>query len=78
MTEGAVFPVPRDWLVPVLGDEARLNAPSSLLAPVAISEDATDGSPIWWLITICGGIASIAIAIILERKLRSFRASQSN
>jgi hypothetical protein len=78
MTEGTVFPVPRDWLVPVLGDEARLNAPSSLLAPVAISEDATDGSPIWWLITIGGGTASIAIAIVLERKLRSLRATQSS
>jgi hypothetical protein len=77
MTLGTIFPVPRDWLVPVLGDEARLSAPQSPLAPVAIPEDATDGSPIWWLITIGGGIASIALAVVLERKLRSLRASHS-
>jgi hypothetical protein len=73
----AVFAVPRDWLVPVLGAQAE-NAPSDGLQPLSIPQDATDGSPLWWLVTIGGGIASIAIAVLLDRKLRNLRATTNS
>jgi hypothetical protein len=75
---GVVIPVPRDWLVPVLGDAARFNPNSNGLAPQQIIEDETDGSPLWWPITLGGGAISIAIAIVLQRKFRSLRSTHSS
>ncbi len=71
LTEGKVFPVPRDWLVPVLGEQARFSPTSNPLAPVAIAQESTEGSPLWLLLTLGGGAASIALAVVLQRKLKA-------
>ncbi|MGE0058547.1 MAG: hypothetical protein AB7P33_05045 [Dehalococcoidia bacterium] len=79
-TEGAKglgIPVPRDWLVPVLGEQARFNPSSNPLAPVAIEQEHTEGSPLWLLLTLGGGMASIALAIVLQRKLKAMHGTRA-
>jgi hypothetical protein len=67
------YAVPNDWLVPVLGPSAA-PGPGFAFGPVQIEEEGEAGSPVWWVVMIGAGVACVAAAVWLRRRLASTEA----
>jgi hypothetical protein len=65
--DGSVLP--RDWLQPVLGANAPHAGAPGLVGAKAVPQEASTGSPVWWVIMIGGGLTCIAAALVVRRKL---------
>jgi len=76
VNEGIGIPVPQNWLVPVLGDQADFRNENSPLAPLTIEQEDGAGSPVWWVVMIGGGVLSIAAAVLLQRRLAASHDAQ--
>jgi hypothetical protein len=61
-----LYPVPRDWLVPVLGSAADFRSPDYDLTPAQIEQQPDRGSQLWWLLAIAA-VAGLGVAIWLRR-----------
>ncbi len=63
------YAVPSAWLPKVLGPDPQTGSTS--YAPLSVPREKGAGSPIWWLLMIAGGAASLGLAVVLRRRWAS-------
>jgi hypothetical protein len=63
-----LYPVPSQWLVPVLGPVADISSPDFGLTPAQIEHDEGAGSQLWWVVMLGGGLGCLAAALWLRRR----------
>lgn len=70
--DGTMYPVQRDWLVPVLGDVARIGETYGL-QPLEIPQQEGSGSMLWWIVGLAAGLGAIAVSVYLQRLMARTR-----
>jgi hypothetical protein len=64
-----LYPVPSQWLVPVLGPVADISSPDFGLMPSQIEHADDAGSWVWWVLMLGGGLSFLAAAVWLRRRI---------